>query len=327
MFYLNRSPYRRRGGALAHTVANLMKLDPSRVAVCPGFDDSWGIDPSRIIAIPKLDLFGKLRARRFYPLAITGAILRWMFQDFIAILKPGDVVWCHNRPVFAAALANLIHSKGVKLVCHFHDGIDPRSAKMAFSAVTPDAAIFVSDYLRRYWMAHLPQLKNAHTVHNGADEECFHPRRSATSVCNAVPVVVFAGRLHAQKGVHVLIEAMRILQSRKVTASCKVIGSSFSGNSHPTQYAKGIMDSAPANVQFEGHCPATKIAEQFRNGDILCCPSIWEEPFGKVIVEAMACGLPVVASRVGGIPEIASAGGVLLSRRTRLWNLPIPFSH
>jgi glycosyltransferase involved in cell wall biosynthesis len=54
------------------------------------------------------------------------------------------------------------------------------------------------------------------------------------------------------------------------------------------------------------------MGDQFRSGDIFCCPSIWEEPFGKVIVEAMACGLPVVATRVGGIPEIARDGGVLL---------------
>lgn len=300
----------RNGGALAHTVANLMKLDPSRVAVCPESDDSWGFDSSRIITVPELKVFGRLRARRFYPLAVAGAILRWMFRDFIACLKPGDVVWCHNRPVFAAALAKLVHAKGAKLVCHFHDGIDPRSARRAFSTFAADAVIFVSDYLRRYWLAQLPQLESVYTAHNGAAEERFFPRRDPVE--NAIPVIVFAGRLHAQKGAHVLIEAMKILGDRHIPAYCKIIGSAFSGNSGPTQYVNDIKSSAPANVQFEGHCPATKMGDQFRSGDIFCCPSIWEEPFGKVIVEAMACGLPVVATRVGGIPEIARDGGVLL---------------
>jgi glycosyltransferase involved in cell wall biosynthesis len=73
-----------------------------------------------------------------------------------------------------------------------------------------------------------------------------------------------------------------------------------------------LFKTKPSNVEFKGYRSAKDIGEEYRAADILCCPSIWQEPFGNVLIEAMACGIPVVATRVGGIPEIAAEGGVQL---------------
>jgi glycosyltransferase involved in cell wall biosynthesis len=57
------------------------------------------------------------------------------------------------------------------------------------------------------------------------------------------------------------------------------------------------------------------LADLFREADIFCSPSVWEEPFGLVNVEALASGLPIVSTRGGGVTEIlANGGGILVER-------------
>jgi len=228
------------------------------------------------------------------------------------MVKPGDVVWFHSGPGTGAALQSQLRKRGVKLVYHCHDAIDFYALRLAFHAFTADAYIFVSEYLERYWTAVLPGLKNSYVIHNGASEELFYPPSSGIERNNEPPVVLFVGRLHEQKGVHVLMKAMELLQQRGIVAKCRVVGSAFSGGTKPTPYIEGLLASKPSNVEFIGFRSHSEVADEFRAADILCVPSTWQEPFGKVNVEAMACALPVVATRVGGIPEIAREGGIVL---------------
>lgn len=299
-----------RGGALSHTVANLMRLDRHRSVVCIDADHTWNYGSDRLLVVPRLRLYLHLRARRFYPPVITGPLLRWIYAPLLARLKRGDIVWFHNRPVFAAALAEPIRSKGAGVVCHFHDGLNNPALQRSLRKLQPDVSIFVSEFIRRYWLSQFPHLQNTFTAHNGADDALFFP--SDDKPTNPTPVILYVGRLHCTKGIHILMEAMRILHKHNTKALCRVVGSSFSGGSNATPFVQSIIRTAPPTVEFVGHRSATAIAEEYRAADIFCCPSLWEEPFGKVNVEAMACGLPVVATRVGGIPEIASEGGILL---------------
>ena len=300
------------GLAIAHDIANIMRFDDSSVVVCRDSDGSWGFAADRQIVIPKMRVFGRMKGRKYIPRWITSPFFRRIFRPLLSVLKSGDIVWCHNQPFFCAALASLIRAKGALLVYHAHNPLTDRPTRAAFKVFTPDACIFVSDAIRQRALRWMPWLSNTYVVHNGADGSVFYPASPESRPKNAVPVVLFVGRLVPIKGVHVLMEAMRILQERKINILCRIVGSSFLQGSKVTSYVRDLLEKHPSNVDFKGFCAHTDVANQYRAADMLCCPSVWQEPFGNVNIEAMACGIPVVATRVGGIPEIAAEGGILL---------------
>ena len=298
------------GGALSKDVANILLHDPMRKAVCISTDGTWGFAQDRLFVPPLLTRYRKIRGRRFLPLWIHRPLLRFVFRPLLEKLREGDLVWCHNQPFFAAALEEEIHKRRAKLVYHAHDGNANYAVRNAFASFTADAYIFVSNALRERWLSLFPGLKNTHAVHNGADQELFYPAPKAKK--NDIPVILYVGRLNPEKGVHVLIEAMKILEKRGVQAVCRIVGAVLADKDKTNLYKKKLFQSSPSCVRFEGRRSARKIGDEYRSADILCCPSVWQEPFGNVNIEAMACGIPVAASRVGGIPEIASEGGVIL---------------
>ena len=69
-----------------------------------------------------------------------------------------------------------------------------------------------------------------------------------------------------------------------------------------------LVKRAQANVMFMGHMNRDRLVRFYRNARFLVVPSIWFETFGLVVVEAMSQGLPVIASRIGALPEIVEDG-------------------
>ena len=286
-----------------------MRWNPSSVVVCADGDDTWGYGSDRVLVIPQLRAYARIKGRRRLPF---GPVLRHIFQPLLSRIQRDDLVWCHSQPHFSAALERPLHAKGAKLIHHSDSSIAGYANRIAFQKFTPDAFIFVSEAIRQEALALFLSMKNSYVIHNGADEALFYPPPAGTIRGNAAASILYVGRLIPEKGVHVLIEAMRLLQKRDVLAVCRVVGSSYAGGSKPTSYVTWLQKQCPSNVQFEGFYSGKDVAKVYREADIFCCPSIYQEPFGNVNIEAMACGIPVIASRVGGIPEIAAQGGVVL---------------
>ena len=83
------------------------------------------------------------------------------------------------------------------------------------------------------------------------------------------------------------------------------------------QYLKSqLSPSVMSHVTFAGSIPQQQLVNFYREADVFVFPSMWNEPFGMPIIEAMATGVPVVATRGGGIPELIIDGetGLLVER-------------
>ena len=306
------------GAALQRWVANVLRFEEDRAVVaCARADASWGLAQVRTVVLPGLWAYSKLKGRYRLPWSVRRPILRKILRPALAGLNPDSVVWIHNRPDYAAAIEADVRATGAKLVVHLHNSLlvsFPRKITGSFRA---DRVVFCSRYLENEARSVFPALDRTSVVYNGADESRFYPRpqRKAWS-CVKAPVVLFAGRLVPEKGAHVFVEAMWLLRARGVQARGRLLGATgFGSTNAPTKYSRSLMRNAPANIEFGGYRAASQLAEEFRRADIFCSPSVWEEPFGLVNVEAMASGLPVVSTRGGGVPEVfAGGGGVLVER-------------
>jgi spore coat protein SA len=243
------------------------------------------------------------------PWAIQKPIYSRILKPIVEKLKAGDILYVHNRPEIVDVLRDTAEKKGFQLVLHMHNSLlHPRTRKHIPSLVrTP--IVFCSGFLRDEAIARYPALEKTHIVYNGADHGKF---RTVSQKETAIPQIIFAGRLVPYKGAHVLLKAMRILEEGGINARCTIVGGSAFGNSRRTRYMRQLEKMCPANSTLAGYRAGEEFAQMLRSADIFCCPSVWNDPFPMTCLEAMSCGLPVVATRMGGIPEQLAHGGGLL---------------
>lgn len=117
--------------------------------------------------------------------------------------------------------------------------------------------------------------------------------------------VLFLGRLTAIKGVECLLQAFKEILLQRPSARLVITGGGPDGDDFRTMASELKLDNT---VTFTGKVAREEVARLCATSKLLVVPSIWPEPFGLVALEAMASGMPVVASRAGGLQEVVSDG-------------------
>ncbi|HII61781.1 glycosyltransferase family 4 protein [Pyrococcus horikoshii] len=138
-------------------------------------------------------------------------------------------------------------------------------------------------------------------VPNGVDDERFFPARDKEKIKAKFGlegnVVLYVSRMSYRKGPHVLLNAFSKIED----ATLVMVGN---GEMLPFLKAQTKFLGIENKVVFMGYVPDDILPEVFRMADVFVLPSISSEAFGIVILEAMASGVPIIATDVGGIPEV-----------------------
>jgi spore coat protein SA len=232
-------------------------------------------------------------------------------------LREFDLVHIHNRPQWVPFLRHMDY--GGALVLHLqNDHLSHWTSHLLDDlALRVDRVVACSSFLRDCFALRSPALAaKTRVVFNGVNHELFFPREEIRER----KTILFVGRLDAEKGVLQLIQAYaRILQAHP-DAKLVIGGTTGFGIHQETAYVRRVRELANSVAQaFKGKILFTgyihhdrDLPSWFQKATIFTSPSLFQEPFGLVNAEAMACATPVVGSDRGGIPEVLGDTGRLI---------------
>ncbi len=148
----------------------------------------------------------------------------------------------------------------------------------------------------------------AHVIRNPFEAELFRPMAEIKPGNE----LVFLGRLVSDKGVSVLIRALERLHRAGRRYRLSIIGQGPEAEPLRAQVrAAGLSES----VTFHGQKTGAELVALLNRHRVMVVPSVWAEVYGLVVLEGLACGLKVIASRTGGLPEALGSAGLLYENR------------
>jgi len=216
--------------------------------------------------------------------------------------------------VAASLLKTLLH---VQTVCSVHNTFH---ASLLIRSC--DKILANSNYIKRFLIEERGlEREKIDVLPIAVDVNAFKPDENAKKELGLLnrDVILFVGRKCPYKGPQVLVDALPEICKENPESLALLVGPDYFFGSNSRSYSAFLEERARElgvkdNVVIKGFVSEQALRDYYNAADIVVCPSIWQEPFGKVVIEAYACEKPVVATKVGGLPEIVKDGasGILI---------------
>ena len=163
-------------------------------------------------------------------------------------------------------------------------------------AVSPPARDFVGKYFSGEFTI----------IPNGIELDHFHPGVSPIEkYCDNKLNILFVGRLEKRKGLNYLLKAYQQVKQEIPDSRLIVVGP---GIRLRNKYEKYVRENGLKDVEFVGHVSYDELPGYYQTADVFCSPATGRESFGIVLLEAMALGKPIVASKIDGYASVISHG-------------------
>ncbi|MFE0562558.1 glycosyltransferase family 4 protein [Priestia megaterium] len=237
-----------------------------------------------------------------------------------------DFIIIENKPNFITQIKDISNAK---VILHLHNSHIKSFNAGIFESY--DCIVTVSKYLKDELFDVHGHISTPVKVLSNCVSKNFlsNPRRSKELVRSELGlgkndfIVVFVGRIVKEKGIMELIKAMKLISNPNI--KLMVIGASWFDSENKTEYMKSLEKEAETiktRITFTGYIQHEKIADIEQVADLVVLPSIWNEPFGLTIIEAMSLGKLVITTNKGGIQEIFKGNdGVLIDVEAIEYNI------
>lgn len=302
VFNLTRELYR-LGIQLTVLTTNLLTTKPLR-----RFDLSKGSAAAREGVVRVL----RHRAYEVLPLRQgLGLVSLGMLKDIHGV----DLVHAHGYGHFPTFLAPFCKLRKIPAVITTHSDIGGLSLrKKFFDAVVPKITlryasriIALSNHEKASLITRGVPSEAITIIPNGVDIDEFARKNRYRVSSRDSKVILYVGRIDfQQKGLDILVRALaRLVHERNLDIKLRLIGPDWGDLSRLEEMARKL--AVETRVEYLGPLPRRELVRKMHEANVFVLPSRFE-PFGISLLEAMASEIPVVASRVGGVPEIVQEG-------------------
>ncbi len=241
----------------------------------------------------------------------------FLAEKMCELIKNNDddkqIIEIHNRPYLIDKIFKKI--KNCPIILFLHN--DPQEMKGSKSIAQREnillkcsAVLCVSNYVKDQFLQGLSDhQEKVNVLYNGVE-------RNLKKIPNKRNEVLFVGRLVYEKGVDLYIKVVKSIAPHFPDWNFGLIGSFRLGddqihNSYVYKTIENFKNIGP-QAKFYGFKDNNFVQNKMKSTSIIIIPSLWQEPFGLVAAEAMSNGIAIIASKVGGIPEIIKDNGILI---------------